>query len=152
MKKIIGLLLLMIAFTACEGPMGPPGPPGPAGGNGDSMLEGWKYRTFTVKSEDWQLVDGPEPFYVYEFQWDELTEYVYKKGVVMGNVYTLVGDVETLTPLPFVLHRQDSKGTFWTETYTFDYNPGYVAFYATFSDFFVDQRPGDMDFRVSILW
>ena len=177
MKKIIGLALLAIAFASCEGPMGPegpqgipgpegpegpqgiPGPEGPAGSGGDSgIVEGWRYATFTVNSNDWQEIPNVEgnPCYMCEFEWDEITDYVYEEGLAIGNIYTTVGDVETLSPLPYVLHRQatDEAGNpiYWTETYTFDYNPGYVAFYVTYSDFFMEQRPGNIDFRVTILW
>ena len=132
-----------------EGPMGPEGP----AGSGDGVVEGWRNITFTVKSEDWQLIgEGNNQYYFYEFPWEELTENVYENGVVMGYLFTVVGDVETMTPLPYVMHRQDNQGYQWTETYTYDFNPGYVAFYATYSDFKVQERPATMDFRVSILW
>ena len=156
MKKIIGLLMLLVAFTACEGPMGSEGPMGPEGpaGSGDGVVEGWKNITFTVKSEDWQLINNMDgdPYYMYEFQWDELTDYVYEEGIVLGYLFTQVGGIETMTPLPYVLHRQDAKGNQWTETYTYDVSPGYVAFYATYNDFKVQEKPATMDFRVSILW
>lgn len=154
MKKFIGLLLLLVGFASCEGPMGPEGPQGPAGDNGNGIVEGWRNITMTVNSNDWQLIDNVDgnPCYMYEFSWDELTENVYKNGIVIGYLYTTVGSVETLTPLPYVLHRLDSEGNQWTETYTYDYNPGYVAFYATFSDFYVDEKPGDLKFKISILW
>lgn len=35
----------------------------------------------------------------------------------------------------------------WTETYTYDYMPGSVAFYVQYSDF-IEQQPGDMVFRL----
>ena len=53
MKKIIGLLLLAVAFASCEGPMGPEGP---AGADGTSVVEGWRYATFSVNSNDWQEI------------------------------------------------------------------------------------------------
>ena len=98
-----------------------------------------------------KAMDG-DPYYMYEFQWDELTDYVYEEGIVLGYLFTQVGDIETMTPLPYVLHRQDAKGNQWTETYTYDVSPGYVAFYATYNDFKVQEKPATMDFRVSILW
>ncbi len=154
MKKILGLLMLLVAFASCEGPVGPEGPMGPQGERGDSTVEGWRNVTMEVKSNDWKLIDYVDgnPCYMYEFSWDELTKNVYENGIVLGHLYTTVGTTETLTPLPFVLHRQNSEGNTWTETYTYDYSPGYVAFYATYSDFYMDQKPGDLTFRVSILW
>ena len=156
MKKIIGLLFLVIALTSCEGPMGPQGQAGEDGADG--AVEGWKYATFAVSSSDWQIIDNVEgnPCYMCEFAWDDITDYVYEEGLAIGNIYTTVGSVETLSPLPYVLHRQETDDAgnpiYWTETYTFDYSPGYVAFYVTYSDFFMEQRPEDLVFRVSILW
>lgn len=153
MKKIIGLALLAIAFASCEGPMGPEGPQGPPGEN---TVEGLLNKTFTVYSNDWQEIPNVEgnPCFMCEFELNDITNEVYENGLVVGNIYTTVGNVETLSPLPYVLHRQatDEAGNpiYWTETYTFDYNPGYVAFYVTYSDFFMDQRPGNIDFRISI--
>ena len=77
---------------------------------------------------------------------------MYENGVVIGSVYTQVGETETLTPLPYVNHRQNEQGQQWTETYTFDYNPGWVALYAKYSDFAVEELPATMTFRISILW
>ena len=149
MKKIIGLLMLLVAFTACEGPMGPEGPQGPPG-EGGGIVEGWRYKEFTVKSQDWKLSDD-ETYFWCEYPWDEVTDYVYEEGLAFGKLYTTVGDAETLTPLPYSIDCTDGK-VVWQETYTFDYNPGWVAFYVNYSDFQMDVRPGDMKFRVSILW
>ncbi len=156
MRKIIGLLILLVAFVSCEGPMDPEGPMGPQGpsGSGSNVVEGWRNVTMTVKSNDWKLIDNADgnSIYMYEFEWSELTKNVFENGIVLGHLYTKVGDVETLTPLPYVFHRKDKDGNTWTETYTYDYNPGWVAFYATYSDFFVDEKPQEMTFRISILW
>ena len=147
MKKIIGLLMLLVAFTAF---MGPEGPAGSDGG----VVEGWRYITVEVDSKDWQLINDADgnPYYYYEVAWDELNDYVFEEGIVLGNLYTFVGDAETITSLPYIYHRQNAQGQQWTETYFFDYSPGWVAFYAKYSDFAVEEKPATMKFRVSILW
>ena len=51
MKKFLFLVILSLTLLSCEGPMGPQGPQGVPG---EGMF--WKYYTYTVKSQDWQLV------------------------------------------------------------------------------------------------
>ena len=59
MKKFIGLLLLLVTFASCEGPMGPEGPRGPQGPAGEDGtgggVEGWLYHEFEITSEEWLL-------------------------------------------------------------------------------------------------
>lgn len=52
MKKFLFLVILSLTLLSCEGPMGPQGPQGVPG---EGMF--WKYYTYTVKSQDWQLDD-----------------------------------------------------------------------------------------------
>ena len=66
MKKFLFLVILSLTLFSCEGPMGPQGPQGVPG---EGMF--WKCYTYTVKSQDWQLVtspDGLNTYYMYEFQ------------------------------------------------------------------------------------
>ena len=65
MKKYLILLAAVImALTACEGPMGPPGPVGPQGppgtgsGSGDHVR--WKVFEYTVYEQSWELVGGKD--------------------------------------------------------------------------------------------
>ena len=124
MKKFLFLVILSLTLFSCEGPMGPQGPQGVPG---EGMF--WKYYTYTVKSQDWQLVtspDGLNTYYMYEFQ------------------------NKDITPLPYTIHKGEADGDnalLWTETYTYDYMPGSVAFYVQYSDF-IEQQPGDMVFRL----
>lgn len=68
-----------------------------------------------------------------------------------GTWYNLRGaDNEVITPLPYTIHKGEADGDnalLWTETYTYDYMPGSVAFYVQYSDF-IEQQPGDMVFRL----
>ena len=134
MKKIIGLLLLAVAFASADG---------------TSVVEGWRYATFEVGSHEWQLSDDGTYFWCTK-PWDEITDYVYEEGIVFGQMYTWVGE-ETLTPLPYALDCKDGNLT-WQEHYTFDYSPGTVAFYVSYDDFQMDVPPGTQTFRVTILW
>ncbi|AHF13551.1 hypothetical protein BARVI_01025 [Barnesiella viscericola DSM 18177] len=56
-----------------------------------------------------------------------------------------------ITPLPYTIHRggtdENDKEMLWTETYTYDYMPGSIAFYVQYNDF-AQQQPEDMVFRV----
>ena len=59
------------------------GPQGPQGVPGEGMF--WKYYTYTVKSQDWQLVtspDGLNTYYMYEFQNKDITDDLYIDGYV----------------------------------------------------------------------
>lgn len=157
-KVYLAVALSLLSFASCEGPAGPMGPEGPAG-----VGTNWKvYDNIVVDSEDWILIqdaDGSHPRYMAEVSLYDLTdeefEFVYTDGTFGGYVYKDMG-VETQTPLPYIVHREsvDDQGYVltWEETYDFDYAPGSVAFYATYSDFFVEQRPPSMVFRVVLMW
>ena len=60
MKKFLFLVILSLTLFSCEGPMGPQGPQGVPG---EGMF--WKYYTYTVKSQDWQLVTSPDGLNTY---------------------------------------------------------------------------------------
>ena len=82
MKKFLFLVILSLTLFSCEGPMGPQGPQGVPG---EGMF--WKYYTYTVKSQDWQLVtspDGLNTYYMYEFQNKDITDDLYIDGYVLG--------------------------------------------------------------------
>ena len=53
--------------------------------------------------------------------------------------------------ITYHIHRYN-EGRSYVQTYTFDYNPGWVALYAKYSDFAVEELPATMTFRISILW
>lgn len=148
MKKILLLAIISLALFSCEGPMGPQGPQGV----GEGMY--WKYYTYTVRSQDWELVtsgDGLNTYYMYVFDNKDITDDLYLNGYALGYLVQSPGsDDEVITPLPYTVHRgsNDPEGTLlWTETYTYDYMPGSVAFYVQYSDF-AQQQPEDMVFRL----
>ena len=98
MKKFLFLVILSLTLFSCEGPMGPQGPQGVPG---EGMF--WKYYTYTVKSQDWQLVtspDGLNTYYMYEFQNKDITDDLYIDGYVLGYLVQSPGaDNEVITPL-----------------------------------------------------
>ena len=77
----------------------------------------------------------------------EITSFVYNSGTVLG--YAVINDAQE--SLPYVRHYQDAAGAFWTRTVDFDYSVGGINVYVTNSDFVVDQ-PGDMNFRIVLMW
>lgn len=89
--------------------------------------------------------------YMYEFQNKDITDDLYIDGYVLGYLVQSPGaDNEVITPLPYTIHKGEADGDnalLWTETYTYDYMPGSVAFYVQYSDF-IEQQPGDMVFRL----
>ena len=88
------------------------GPQGPQGVPGEGMF--WKYYTYTVKSQDWQLVtspDGLNTYYMYEFQNKDITDDLYIDGYVLGYLVQSPGaDNEVITPLPYTIHKGEANG------------------------------------------
>ena len=157
-KALFCIVAFMLTLVSCEGPAGPMGPEGPAGYGTNWQV----YDNIVVNSGDWELIqdeDGSHPRYIAEITLHDLTDeefdFVYTDGSFQAYVYKDMG-IETQTPLPYIVYREavDNQGNYitWEETYDFDYSPGSVAFYATYSDFFVDQRPPSMTFRVILMW
>lgn len=147
MKKLLLLAIISLTLFSCEGPMGPQGVPG------EGMY--WKYYTYTVKSQDWELVntaDGLNTYYMFVFKNDDITDDLYLNGYALGYLVLSPGtNDEVITPLPYTIHRgstdsQEEK-KLWTETFTYDYMPGSVAFYVQYSDF-LQQQPEEMTFRL----
>ena len=165
MKKYLILLAaaLIMALTACEGPMGPPGPVGPQGppGNGSSG-EGvnWKIEEYEILEKDWKLVGGRDALgshYMCEFpnvNW--LTNTVFSKGKLVGyRILTLDNGSKVYTPLPYIIARGQKEGSnekLWSEYYTFDFQPGSIAFYAHYTDFYTGNRPPTCYFRIVATW
>jgi hypothetical protein len=147
MKKRLLALLAITGCLSCEGPMGPPGESG--------VETQWEAIYYTVESEDWELVGNqgaPNSFYQFFFNEAALTEFIYKEGVVIGYV-VLNADTrdEILRPLPDTWPVGE-KSSIWTESYTFDYMPGSVAFYVGYSDFATNVRPPKTKFKLMMIW
>ncbi|PNE29026.1 hypothetical protein BHU09_03905 [Tannerella sp. oral taxon 808] len=162
MKKYLFVLAAIImALTACEGPMGPPGPVGPQGppgngGSGDNVR--WKFFEYTVKEHDWELVGNQDALgshYMYEFKENLLTKEMIEGSIVGYRILTLSNGSKVYTPLPYNLSRGERDGSrdiLWNEQYSFDLQPGSIAFYAHYSDFKTSNRPPTCEFRIVIIY
>lgn len=164
MKKLLFLVLAAILFTACEGPEGPMGPMGPSGQNGTNGQNGkdgygtyWHLASFTISPDEWELVNGKpgdlNSYFFVDKPLSELTNTIYKEGAVIGYIETSKG---VKNGLPYVLHLggEDSQGDFlWTETADFDFYPGGIGFYLTYSDFNTQLRPKESKtFHIVLMW
>lgn len=104
--------------------------------------------TFIVKQIDW-VWNADYDRYEYVFPYREIDDYIFDLGTVNGGIYiTERGydnsgrpvSFEVVKPLPFLQSRYDQPSdTRYTSTISFDYTPGFVAFYIQSSDF--EQRP-----------
>ncbi|MBB4035827.1 hypothetical protein GGR21_001722 [Dysgonomonas hofstadii] len=156
MKKMMLILFVAIAAMACEGPMGPEGPLGPTGQKGEPGYgNSWYTTSFTINSDEWELIGTPGGLNSYFFvdkSLTELTNTIYKEGTVVAYMETSKG---VKNGLPYVLHKgdEDELGEFlWTQTYDFDFYPGGVGFYVTYSDFSTKIRPDTETFHIVLMW
>ncbi len=155
MKKLLLLLFLgSFVFTACEGPTGPPGPPGE---DGNETV--WKIIEYTVKENDWGLVGDPNElgsYFIHEFDVPELTNDIAKEGAVI--VYYFNENFNTWSPLPYSVPRYgyDNQGNLvlYTESFSFDFGSGSMAFYIDVSDFSTDVSwpEGNMLFKIVLIY
>ena len=71
----------------------------------------WKYYTYTVKSQDWELVtteDGLNTYYMYVFQNADITDDLYLNGYVLGYLVQSPGtNDEVITPLPYTINNKE---------------------------------------------
>jgi hypothetical protein len=132
--------------------MGPPGDPG--------IETQWVNTFYTVASGHWELVGGQDAlnsYYRCIFDEPLLTDFIYKEGVVQGYLVVNPGTRdETLRPLPddmpYAERVDASYADYWAEYITFDYMPGSVAFYVTYSDFSTHIAPPDMKFKLVMIY
>ena len=148
MNKLFSFILTVIIFTACEGPMGPQGPQGDPGVY-------WVTKSFTVNKNEWRLhgdLGELNSYFYADKKLDELSDFVYNKGTVIGYIQT---DNKVKNGLPYVLHKGDIDNygeLLWTQTYDFDFYPGGVRFYLTYSDFNTQVRPESETFHIVLMW
>jgi len=158
MKTILYLLLAVLFLGACEGPTGPMGPEGPMGPNGSPGQNGygtyWYTTSITIKQTEWELVGKPgelNSYFFVEKPVKELSETIFREGAVIGYIES---DKGIKNGLPYVLHlgQEDNPPKLWTQTYDFDFYPGAVGFYVTYSDFETELTPGDETFHIVLIW
>lgn len=119
----------------------------------------WKILEYTVYEKDWELIGGRDNLnshYMFEFKENLLTSEIFKNGKVTGyRVLKLDNGSTVQTPLPYVLPRGQKEGSndkLWSEYYTFDFQPGSIAFYAYYTDFYTGNRPPTCVFRIVMTW
>ena len=151
MKKILFLLMAaMVLLASCEGPAGRDG--------FDGEATGWFVKTYTIRSQDWKLINGEDQlnsFFQAKVIIPELTNFIYEEGNVFCYLFQKINGVEVQTMLPFVIPLGDDDGKtedLWTEVYSSDFSPGSVMFYVNYSDFYTGNRPPDVTFRVVLNW
>lgn len=162
MKRIILLLVSVIALVSCEGPMGPEGPRGLDGQMGPKGEPGepgyganWYTTSFKIDQSDWLLVGRPGDLNTYfyaDVDIPQLTDFIYKEGTVIGYLETSPG---VKNGIPYVLHlgeEQAGREFLWTQTYDLDFSPGMIRFYVTYSDFSTNINPASETFHIILMW
>ena len=159
MKKLLLIMLPLLAallLGSCrgdDGPMGPEGPMGPAGLDG---VDGEGFKTleyeFLVAQNDWKAVTNTdEPYFMYDFDFTKLDSYVIDHGMI--TVYR-VFDNGNFTALPNVKLRKETnqagKEITYTQLIDYEFAPSFLCFYVTNSDFYMDEKPDAMKFKVVV--
>lgn len=108
-----------------------------------------------VNRNEWQW-DEAGGFYFAHFTIPRLTSQVYNYGTVTCSREYLKGYKDAYQyPLPQTQHMQliDGPNTFlWTQTVDFTYGIGFVDIVVTNSDYYYEQVPEAMDFRLQFIW
>lgn len=165
-KMIAALSFAALTFSSClSGTCDCDRPT--TGQSGTQNGTNWQILTFNVKSSDWKVAsdnDGYNAFYMAELSVPELKANILKDGIMMSYIY-LDGNQEAL---PYVRHFEqwttengEDYQFLWTQTTDIEYSVGKAYIYTTISDFPFDPsnsaqvsefNPGDMSFRVVLLW
>ena len=109
----------------------------------------------TVYKDDWAW--NPDiKRYECLFEFNEITENVYKNGFVHAQVFVLEGrgsnTYQTLKPLPFVQSYEPVGRVPYTETISYDVSPGSILFSIQMSDLSnTYQWLNTYSFKVSIM-
>jgi len=158
MKKILGcLVLVMIWFTACEGPRGPAGRDGI-----DGEVTYWKVFDFTVTRKAWELIGKPDEigsYYYYVFDVPELTRAIYDEGLIVCY-YRFKDDfgdnVQAILPYTYydIFVNKWEEEFPYSVQYSYDVTPGSIAFKVTFSDFYTadNEPPVTCNFRLHLIY
>lgn len=149
MKKLLFLLLLAVVFGACDNDSDSNWNNRP-GGSGET--QNWDSYIITVK--DWERIGGvntDNSYFRCVFEDKYLDQYIFDKGSVMIYLIQYDGNTPVQTPLPFVMHYADGNNL-WTETFSYDYSVGSIAFYVTYSDFITENYPAECQFKVVMHW
>jgi len=170
MKKFFGyILVVMIGFSACQGPMGPAGRDGRDGKDGkDGHATEWYYVDFKVKGSDWLLAGkGNEigSYYYYVFDAPEITQAIYDDGLILC-AYRYIDsegyDVQTILPyteyfIDTIKPGEENRFAMnitYSVTPTVGRNPGTIEFRVTFSDYYTGEKgpPANCWFRLTLVY
>lgn len=117
----------------------------------NNAITKWKIVDIDVPERSWQAFtdeEGLNLFYVATVDVPELTEVIYRDGMV--SCYLVDGDVQIV--LPFIRHCQNADGFFWTTTNDYEFSVGKLDLYITNSDFAVDPPVGNRRYRLVLMW
>lgn len=118
--------------------------------------------TYTINRNKWEWNDDYER-YEYVARCPEITDYIFEEGTVTGGVFITEDgyddkgrpvSFEVVKTLPFVQSYYDVPADVtYTETISFDYTPGWVAFYIQASDLSdTDEYLATYDFKLNIFY
>ena len=166
MKKLLGCwVMLMIVFTACEGPMGPRGRDGIDGTNAEPTK--WTIVPFRIQLHQWQLAGDPDElgsYYWCMYDVSEITEDIYHDGLVICSyLYVDSEGYDVQTILPYTGYFADDIGGgenlfamhfSYSVTPTVGRNPGTIEFRITFSDFYTGAKgpPQTCNFKLTLVY
>ncbi|GEM_PF-475887 len=157
MKKfllpVFAMMIAVLSFVACEGPMGPEGP---AGENGYGTVQ--EVYTITVNANEWVEVRDNDPersnfHYKCEKRLDKLDGDIIDFGAHLAYMYLNPNDIDgglvSLTDsYPIERFYNDGSYETWTEYYSAIYYPGTVVFTVRYSDFAINQPPPTTKYKV----
>jgi len=147
------MFIVMLMFSACQGPMGP------AGKNGLDGTAQWLVATFQVSSEHWRVVEEDDwYFFESEIEFPELTEFVFMEGAVLCYLIQHVQYAGERNPtrvhslLPHTVYGEYDDGWPYSENYSCELRPGWINFTVKYSDWAPDIQPPSRLFHVVLMW
>jgi len=133
MKKIVIALFSMLVLVACNDD-------DPIYVNPDESAL-WINKALTVGANQWKLEGGKDQlgsYYYADFAIPELTDFVVDNGAVI-LYFQNPEESRVKNAMPYVLHKGefDDYGDryYWTQTYDYEFWPGHVRVFCTYSDF-----------------
>ena len=153
MKRYFLLIMMLstaLFFESCRGDEGPMGPAGRDGRDG----EGLNVLNAIFTADDWTLVKGDEPYFKCQKDFPELDPGMVEYGIV--TPYLVCRDDagnEYYQNLPAVRHHasfnDETQETInYTQTIDCEFAAGTITFFVTNSDFYVEDMPEKMKFKV----
>lgn len=134
MRKLILFALIATTFASCKK---------------ENVLSKWHVIELPVNTNDWVAIPNQNNVncYTVNFNVPELKQNVFQDGLVVCYQYYDGRQIN----LPSVRHYQDGE-FFWTQTIDYEYYVGGVQIFLTNSDFYYDEKPGNMLFVLQILY